>query len=370
MPPTPPLTTQVPATVAGTQVVAPATAPGRQLVFGDTSNQRVLSGSEKAAVLLLALGPDYGKPIWNELDDVEIKILSRAMAGLGPITKDMLDSLLAEFVLGISTNGTIAGTSETTERLLLSFLPQDRVDSIMEEIRGPAGRNMWEKLSNVQEDVLATYLKNEYPQTVAVILSKLQTEHASKVLAALPEGLALDVIQRMLGLDPVQKDILEKIENTLRTEFMSTLTTTKRRDSHEQMAEIFNAFDRQTEARFINSLEDKARDDAERIKALMFTFEDLSRLDAAAIQTLLQKMDKKELALALKGANAEAKEAFFANMSARSAKLLKDDMESLGPVRLKDVDESQSKMVNMAKDMAARGEILINKNRSNEEMVA
>ena len=347
------------------------TVTAKQLVVGgEGAAQRALNGDEKAAVLLLALGPDFGKPIWAELDEMEIKTLSRAMVRLGPITQDMLDSLLAEFVVTISSSGSIAGNSDTTERLLLSFLPSERVDAIMEEIRGPAGRNMWEKLSNVQEDVLANYLKNEYPQTIAVVLSKIATDHASKVLAVLPEELALEVVQRMLGLDPVQKEILEKIETTLRTEFMSTLSHSKRRDSHEQMAEIFNSFDRQTEARFINALEENARDDADRIKALMFTFEDLTTLEASAIQTLLQKMDKRELALALKGANESAKEFFFANMSARSSKLLKDDMEAMGPVRLKDVDEAQTRMVAVVKDMAARGDIILNKGKANEEMVA
>ena len=345
-------------------------APPKQLVVGANASNRALNGDEKAAVLLLALGPDFGKPIWAELDDMEIKTLSRAMVRLGPITQDMLDALLVEFVTTISSSGNIAGNSDTTERLLLSFLPTDRVDAIMEEIRGPAGRNMWEKLSNVQEDVLANYLKNEYPQTIAVVLSKIATDHASKVLSLLPEQLALDVVQRMLGLDPVQKEILEKIETTLRTEFMSTLSHTKRRDSHEQMAEIFNSFDRQTEARFITSLEENSRDDAERIKALMFTFEDLTHLETAAIQTLLQKMDKKELALALKGANDQAKEFFLSNMSVRASKLLKDDMGAMGPVRLRDVDEAQGRMVSVVKDMAARGEIIIMKNKSSEEMVA
>ncbi|WDR04191.1 flagellar motor switch protein FliG [Devosia algicola] len=347
-----------------------AAGAGAGLVVGTDARYRVLSGDEKAAALLLALGPDYGKPIFDELDELEVKSLSRAMVRLGPITQQMLDELMIEFVTSVSTTGTLAGNTDTTERLLLSFLPAERVDSIMEEIRGPAGRNMWEKLSNVQEDVLATYLKNEYPQTIAVVLSKIATDHASKVLAALPEELAMDVVQRMLGLDPVQKEILEKIETTLRTEFMSTLSHAKRRDSHEQMAEIFNSFDRQTEARFLTTLEENSRDDAERIKALMFTFEDLSRLEASAIQTLLQKMDKKDLALALKGANEQVKEFFFENMSARAAKLLKDDMEAMGPVRLKDVDEAQGRMVSTAKDMAARGEIIIVKSNSDEQMVA
>ncbi len=344
--------------------------PNRQLVVGSDADNRILTGDEKAAVLLLALGPDFGRPILEELDEMEIRTLSRAMVRLGPITQQMLDDLLSEFVTTISSNGGIAGNSDTTQRLLLSFLPPERVDSIMEEIRGPAGRNMWEKLSNVQEDVLANYLKNEYPQTIAVVLSKIATDHASKVLSVLPEELALDVVQRMLALDPVQKEILEKIETTLRTEFMSTLSHTKRRDSHEQMAEIFNSFDRQTEARFMTSLEDSNREAAERIKSLMFTFEDLSKLESSAIQALMQNMDKKELALALKGANEQVKELFFSNMSARAGKILKDDMEAMGPVRLKDVDDAQGHMVAMAKDLAARGEIVIAKTKSDEEMVA
>ena len=342
--------------------------PGTQLQVG--GENRTLKGDEKAAALLLALGPDYGKPIFEELDELEIRQLSRAMARLGPITQEMLDDLMIEFVTTISSNGSLSGNTDSTERLLLSFLPQEKVDAIMEEIRGPAGRNMWEKLSNVQADVLAAYLKNEYPQTIAVVLSKIATEHASKVLAVLPEELAMDVVQRMLGLDPVQKEILEKIEMTLRTEFMSTLNHTKRRDSHEQMAEIFNAFDRQTEARFITSLEEMNRDDADRIKQLMFTFEDLAKLDMAAIQVLLAKLDKRELALALKGANETVKESFFKNMSGRAAKLLQDDMNDMGPVRLKDVDEAQTRMVGIAKDLAAKGEIIILKTNSDDQMVA
>lgn len=340
------------------------------LVVESDATERSLTGDEKAAVLLLALGPDHGKPIWEELDEIEIRTLSRAMVRLGPITQEMLDQLLVDFVTTVSSSGAISGNSDSTERLLLSFLPTERVETIMEEIRGPAGRNMWEKLSNVQEDILANYLKNEYPQTVAVVLSKISTDHASRVLAVLPDELSLDVMQRMLALDPVQKDILEKIEATLRTEFMSTLSHTQRRDSHEQMAEIFNSFDRQTEARFMTSLEENSRDSAERIKELMFTFEDLSRLEAAALQTLLQGVDKKDIAVALKGANDAIKEFFFGNMSARASKMLQDDMEGMGPVRLKDVDQAQGKIVSMAKDMAARGEIVITKNSADEEMVA
>lgn len=160
---------------------------------------------------------------------------------------------MLEFVSGLSGTGAVMGSFEQTQKLLSAFLPKDRVDGLMEEIRGPAGRTMWDKLGNVNEAVLANYLKNEYPQTVAVILSKVKSDHAARVLTALPEDFALECVQRMLRMEPVQREILDKIEATLRTEFMSNLARTSKRDSHEMMADIFNSFDRQTEARFIGA---------------------------------------------------------------------------------------------------------------------
>ncbi|MTH98432.1 flagellar motor switch protein FliG [Roseibium sp. RKSG952] len=331
--------------------------------------ERELKGAERAAVLLLALGEEHGEPIWRKLDDMEVRQISAAMANLGPVTPAMLEKLFIDFVRRLSSRGSLTGNVEATERLLSSFLPQDRVSIIMEEIRGPAGRNMWEKLSNVQENVLANYLKNEYPQTVAVVLSKIDSEHAARVLSILPEELALEVVSRMLRMDAVQKEVLEKVEQTLRIEFMSNLTNTSRRDSHEMMAEIFNNFDRQTEARFLAALEEENRESADRIKTLMFTFDDLLKLDAASCQTLLRSVEKDLLAVALKGSTDAAREFFFSNMSQRAAKLLLDDMEALGPVRLRDVDEAQTSMVNKAKDLAAKGDIMISKSKSDDQII-
>jgi flagellar motor switch protein FliG len=261
------------------------------------------------------------------------------------------------------------GSYESTERLLSRFLPGERVLTVMEEIRGPAGRTMWDKLGNVSESVLANYLKNEYPQTVAVVLSKIKPEHAARVLGALPEEFGLEVVMRMLRMEAVQKDILDKVEQTLRTEFMSNLARTSKRDAHEMMAEIFNNFDRQTEGRFLTSLEERNRESAERIKALMFTFEDLSKLDPGSVQTLLRSIEKDKLALALKGSSDTLRDLFFSNMSERAGKLLREDMESMGPVRLKDVDEAQMAMVNTAKELAAKGEIIIAEAKGEDELI-
>ena len=330
---------------------------------------RQLTGPEKAAVLLLSLGEEHGQRLWNMMDDEEIKEISQVMSTLGSITSSLVEKLLVEFVSQMSSTGSLIGSYESTERLLTRFLPNERVSMVMEEIRGPAGRTMWDKLGNVSESVLANYLKNEYPQTVAVVLSKIKPEHAARVLGSLPEEFGLEVVMRMLRMEAVQKEILDKVEQTLRTEFMSNLARTSKRDAHEMMAEIFNNFDRQTEARFLTSLEERNRDSAERIKALMFTFEDLGKLDPGSVQTLLRAVEKDKLALALKGSSDTLRDLFFSNMSERAGKLLKEDMESMGPVRLKDVDEAQMAMVNIAKELAAKGEIIIAEAKGEDELI-
>jgi flagellar motor switch protein FliG len=343
-----------------------ATLAGRQRSRTDT---RALSGVERAAVMMLALGEQYGGKIWELLDDDELRTLSVTMSTLGTVEAASVEDLALEFVSRLSASGALMGNYDATERLLHQYLPGERVSTIMDEIRGPAGRNMWEKLSNVQEQVLANYLKNEYPQTVAVVLSKIRSEHAARVLAILPEELALDVVNRMLRMEAVQKDVLERVEQTLRTEFMSSLSQTRRRDAHEIMAEIFNNFDRQTETRFLTALEENNRESAERIKTLMFTFDDLVKLDSASAQTLMRHVDKDKLAIALKGATDAVRTFFLGNMSTRAAKMLADDMQAMGPVRLRDVDEAQMLLVNLAKDLAAKGEIMISKNRGDDELV-
>ncbi len=330
---------------------------------------RGLTGQQKAAILMLSIGEDTAMKLFSLMDDDEIKELSQAMAGLGRIDSDMVERLFVEFADQVSSTGSLHDSYESTERLLMKAMPADRVENIMEEIRGPAGRTMWDKLGNVSEEVLANYLKNEYPQTVAVVLSKIRADHAARVLEILPEEFAMEVVMRMLRMEVVQKEILDGVEKTLRSEFMSNLARTNRRDAHEMMAEIFNNLDRSNEVRFLSALEDLNRDAAERIKALMFTFEDLSKLDPTGIQTLLRGCNKDKLGIALKGASEDLRDLFFSNMSERAGKILREDMESMGPVRLKDVDEAQTYIVQLAKDLSARGEIVISDGGSEEELI-
>ena len=329
---------------------------------------RMLSGPQKAAILMMALGEDQCTQLFALMHEDEIKEISSAMAQLGPVRAELVERLCVDFAESMGNTGHLIGSFESTERLLQKTLPRDRATQIMEEIRGPAGRTMWDKLGNVNEAVLANYLKNEYPQTVAVVLSKVRPEHAARVLALLPDSFAMEVVMRMLRMESVQKDVLDGVEKTLRAEFMSNLARSTRRDAHEMMADIFNNLDRQSETRFLAALEERSREAAERIKSLMFTFDDLARLTPQSVQTLIRVVEKDKLPVALKGASDRIKDMFLRNLSDRAAKMLRDDIEALGPVRLRDVDEAQAGIVLLAKELAAQGQIEISENKE-EEMI-
>ena len=305
---------------------------------------QALSGPQKAATVMLALGEEQCARLFSMMHEDEIKEISSAMAQLGAIRSDVVERLCVEFAERIGGAGSLVGSFENTERLLLKTMPRERVSQIMEEIRGPAGRTMWDKLGNVQAD------------------------HAARVLAMLPDSFAMEVVMRMLRMESVQKDVLDGVERTLRAEFMSNLARSTRRDAHEMMAEIFNNLDRQAESRFVAALEERNREAAEKIKALMFTFDDLQRLTPMAVQTLLRTIDKAALPLALKGASEKLRELFFSNLSERAGKMLRDEIESLGPVKLRDVDDAQASIVAQAKEMAASGQIEIGEGKD-EEMV-
>jgi len=332
---------------------------------------RSLSGPEKAAIFVLSLSEEHTSQIFSHMDDDEILELSQIISGLGKIGPSVVERLFIEFTEQMSSTSTLVGSQDSTERMLTkSGLSQEKIDVIMEEIRGPAGRTMWEKLGNVNEEILANFLQKEYPQTVAVVLSKVSTDHAARVLAILPDGFALEVISRMLKMETVQKEILEEVEKTLRKEFMSNLARTQRRDSHELIADIFNNMERAVETRFMEELEKVTPDSAEKIRSLMFTFEDLLSLDPASIQTVIRAVDKEKLPLALKGATDSLKDLFFDNMSERAGKIMKEDMAAMGPVRLKEVEDSQQYIVTVTKDLESRGEVTISTGSGEEEMIA
>ncbi|MEM6811223.1 MAG: flagellar motor switch protein FliG [Pseudomonadota bacterium] len=331
---------------------------------------RTLTGPEKAAIFMLALNEEYTMKIFEMMDDEEILEISQTMANLGKVDANVVERLFIDFAEQMSSSSALVGSQESTERLLAKAgMSPDKIEQIMEEIRGPAGRTMWEKLTNVNEEILANFLQKEYPQTVAVVMSKISNDHAARVLSLLPDNFALEVIHRMLRMEAVQRDVLDDVEKTLRTEFMSNLARTARQDSHEVMANIFNNFDRTAEQSFMEMLEKTVPESAEKIRSLMFTFEDLQHLDPSSIQTLIRACDKDKLPIALKGATESLRDLFFSNMSERAGKIMKEDMAAMGPIRLKEVEDSQQYIVGMAKELEARGEITIATGAEEDELI-
>src|SRR3954453_21987260 len=318
---------------------------------------RTMTGLEKAGVLMLALDEERASRLFGMMHEDEIKAVSAAMAQLGVVPVDTVERLCSDLVDNFDASGGILGTFESTEALLMKTLPRERVSQIMEEIRGPAGRTMWDKLGNVSEELLASYLKNEYPQTVAVVLAMVRADHTAKVLTLLPDSFALEVVMRMLRMESIQRDVLDRVERILRAEFMSNLARASTSDPHHMVAEIFNHFDRKAEMRFLAGLEERNRESAEKVKAQMFTFADLQRLTPPAVQVLLRAVDKSQLPIALKGASDNIRNLFMSQLSERAGKMLREEIASLGPVRVKDVEEAQAAISNLAKDLAARGEI-------------
>ncbi|MCE0745032.1 flagellar motor switch protein FliG [Acetobacter sicerae] len=329
-----------------------------------------LTGVQKAAILLLALGEENGTQLVSSMQEHEIREISAAMATMGAVPAEKVEAVCAEFSGAFSSVDTLVGTYDTTERILRKALPGDRVNAIMEEIRGPAGRTMWDKLGNVPENILANYLRNEYPQTVAVILSRLQASQTARVLSLFPEDFAVDIMMRMLHMENVQRDVIDSLETTLRSEFMASLARSSKQDSHELLAEVFNNFDRRVEGQFMNALEKRNIEDAEQVKALMFTFEDLKRLPRDAIMRIMRDIDREKLPLALKGASEDIRKLFLSSMTSRAGKILEDEISAMGPVRIKDVDAAQSEIVNIAKNLANQGEIDLNPGSDNNEMLA
>jgi len=325
------------------------------------------TGVQKAAVIMMSIDENVASKIFAMMEEDEIKEISHVMSALGTINSESVDNLMVEFSEQMSSGGSVVGDLENTKKLLTKILGPEKVQGILDDIAGPVGRNTWDKLNNVNEEVLASYLKNEYSQTAALVLSKIRTSQAAKVLSVLPDDFGLDVLQRMITMEPVKKEVLLNIEKTLQAEFMSNLAATKQYDSYEVIAEIFNNFDRNNETKFLEMLDKNDPESAERIRELMFTFEDLIKIDAAGIQAIIRAVDKDKLVVALKGANDDMRNLFFSNMSERAAKIMKEDMESKGPVRMRDVDEAQMAVVTKAKELSEAGEIIIPEGGAEEE---
>lgn len=318
-----------------------------------------LVGTEKAAILLLALGEDRAAGVMERLDDAELRMVSRAMADVGNITANCLEQLIRKFTERFASSGSVIGSMDAAERMLKSFLPGEKVSDVMNYIRGPGGRSTWEKMSAINEGLLAKYLRNEHPQTVAVVMSKIAPDHAAKVMGLLPSKLLADVGRRMVKLKSVPGELLCDIEEMLQRDLMLNYAAKDGEDTHAQMAEILNRADPEVVDKLMADLGDADPDEAGRIKELMFTFTDLLELDPISLATVVRACDSDTLCYALKGCDYDTREIVFAVMSERAGAILRDSVETMGPVLSRDVEAAKTTMVNKARELADEDAIFL-----------
>lgn len=296
-------------------------------------------GLMRSARLMRALGPDAA-PIWAELSKSEVQALTAAMDALGP-SEDGEGEAVRQFMEAHRRFGAPAPVS---------------------------GASVWHLLSEAGTDTLAAMLAGEHAQTVALILSRLSGEAAARLLRALPPALAIDAMHRLLNLGPVHPAAIAALEARLRAQ-LNSKAESGQGNGHERVARIFDRLDSRSEKTFLAALDHAQPGAGEKVRALMFTFDDLAGLDAAGLQTLLAAADRSVLVVALKGARPETAAVFFANLTQRAGELLREEIAALGPVRRSDVEAARQELVGLARTLMQRGDIRVGGATEDDELV-
>ena len=325
-----------------------------------------LTGIQKVAIVMLSLSEANAGLLFAQMSSTEINNVTHAMSNLGIVLPALVQLALEEFRTSLGTQSVVLGNVNNTKNILKKAFDDDKVSKIIEDIVGPAGKNTWEKLGNVNEECLTMYIQNEHPQTAALIISRLLPKCAARVLSNINEEFAKEVIIRMLHITSVKVEVIDRVEKILRSEFMTTIDTVHHKNSLETIAAIFHSLDTENENKYMSILEQHAKEDAKKIKDLMFTFDDILKLTPQSVQKVVQIADQKKLLMALKGASEDIRNFFFSNISQRAVKMFVEEMEDMGMVKVRSALEAQSEIINMIKSMAAKGEIEIGMNAQDE----
>lgn len=337
-----------------------------------TTDQNNLSGKQKAAIFLIKLGSERAAHIMQKLEDTEIKQLTEEMSKWEKIPGQVTDKTLKEFHrLSLARKYSSQGGKEYAKEVLERALNDHKAVDIIDNLGKDSESDLLSLLENVDLQQLLNFLRSEHPQTIALILSYLKSEQAAVILQALGKELQAEVTMRIVSIGEISPGIVKKIERVLSRELSHLSQEAKLRavGGTRATAEILSHVDRATEKEILERLEKKNFSLAEEVKKLMFVFEDILALDDRAIQRVLREVDTKDLSLALKGASKDLKEKFFKNMSARATETIKEDMELMGPVRVRQVEEVQQKIVDTTKKLEEAGEIMGRADKEEEIIV-
>lgn len=319
-----------------------------------------LSGPQKAALLLLALGDEVAGQVLKRLNEDEMQRVVFEMARVSRLPRAALEEVLREFMRSYEERELIVGGREYVERILEKALGKEKAREIVEELFGEEEERPFSHLRRVDPFFLANYLRNEHPQTIAFILFYLDKQKAAQVLAELPEELQAEVIRRIATLDKVSPEMVQEVEAALKEgiKVRSAFTVIKKEEGYKVAAEILNQFGTRA-ARILEKVRETDPEVSDEVEKAMFVFEDLLYADDRGLQKLLREVSKEDLALALKMCPEELQEKIFRNMSERAVEMLKEDMEAMGPVRVRDVEEAQRRIAAIARAMMEKGELIL-----------
>lgn len=338
----------------------------------DALSIKYMTNSQKVAALLISLGPKTASEIMKNInDETEVEHIALEIASLQRVGPETLNAIMAEFYSIFQASGYLAtGGVSYARQLLQESYGQSQADKILERLVATLQTNPFDFFNNADPAQLATSFQNENPQLVALVLAYLKPERAAAVLGALSPEMQAVVALRIADMDRTNPEVLREVERIMENKFSSVVTADfSMAGGIEALAEIVNRSDRTTEKAILDSLEMKDPEIAEQVRELMFVFEDIITLDDRSIQRVLREVDTKDLALSLKGSNQDVQDKIFKNMSERAATILKDDMEYMGPVRAKDVQEKQTVIVSIIRALEGTGEITVSRSTEEDDFI-
>ena len=329
------------------------------MAAASAAKPRPLQGIDRVAALLMAMGTPAANRVMKHFEPDEIRLITRSIASLKPVSTAQIESLVEDFASNFAGGANLVGTVADVERLLQGVLPPEQIADIMNDIMGAANQSIWDRISTVNENVLAAYVAKEHPQTAALMLSKVKPACAAKVLSFIPEEKRNGILRRMLTFKPIVDATMQVIERQVHEDFMMNFSRNAGADPHARMADIINKMDRDAMETVLASLASTRPKSAEILKGLLFTFDDIVKLTPRARTALFDQVPTDKLVLALKGTDPDFREIILQSLGARVRRMVEQEMAGSEPAPAKDVMEARRTVTDLALDMAGRGEIEI-----------
>ncbi len=322
-----------------------------------------LTGQKRTAILLLAMGDKFTADVFKRMERQEIADVSKAIVELGPVPRETVEEVLRDFheslVDGVDM---ISGGSDTAKRLLARNLDPETAKYVMDALSLDTGPAPFRDLEQVSPRLLSQILRNEHPQTLALIMGHLNPDQAANLLTSLPAGVRAEVLTRLAKLESVPEDMLMEVDKVLTSQLIAMGGKEgKKVGGVQSVAEILNAVDRATEEEVLSEIEEESAQMAEDIRNLMFVFEDCRNIDDKGVRELLKEISNEVLTLALRGASEDLREKFFKNMSERAGSMIREELEFMGPTKISDVEAAQQNIVKIVRRLEGENKLVVSR---------